>query len=587
MAFESYATNLVAGDTNGMLDVFLVDLETADIVRASVTDNGSEISPCQEDPSGGGCWYPTGAQTPGYRPALSGDGQYVAFVSDAYHVVPGDTNWAPDIFLYDRTAQRTVERVSISTGGAQGNWTSDEPSLSRDGRFVAYSSQASNLVAGDSNGTSDVFVRDRSAGTTTRASITDSDGQGNGSSARPSVSDDGRYVAFESAARNLRAVNPDSNTVLDVYVRDRNASTTYWASENWNASPRLGDSFAPDIAGSSSIVTFATYSSLWGADTNSAADIYEYNFVGGTSYSMLSYDEGRSRGNGSSDSPSVSDTGVYAAYSTRATNLFPASDTNGVADIATHQWADVYSPASVDRKTAARPRGPRGAPSTRHPGACGGARAYPRIHWHKQTRTVSRNARTVRRVVRVRHRHREPSRRNLASSGLESRAAAVCLVRPQTQPNSSALKLAARIALGVTAAYVLARVLARIERRMAGCGLPLYHYSSSEGAGGIFAERRIFASASNGIYPAGAYATVIAPITPGYTQTTLAEHLFGFIKPVTHWVMLCTARNLAFRQIHTIQPAAPAESVDYYVRPAPAGTPVTIIPEAWGVNPMP
>jgi archaellum component FlaF (FlaF/FlaG flagellin family) len=155
-------------------------------------------------------------------PSMSADGRYVAFHSDASNLVPGDTNRQKDVFVYDRQAD-TIERVSLAADGTQGSFDSRDPSISADGRYVAFESAASNLVPDDTNGQWDVFVYDRQTGTTQRVSLAAAGTQGNSSSNAPSISADGRYVAFESAASNL--VPGDTNGQRDVFVYDRQTGT--------------------------------------------------------------------------------------------------------------------------------------------------------------------------------------------------------------------------------------------------------------------------------------------------------------------------------------------------------------------------
>ncbi len=167
----------------------------------------------------------TSMQSMDSAPVLSGDGRYAAFTSDAASLVPGDKNLAPDVFVRDRSAG-TTERVSLTDGDAESNpaeW-SDEPSISGDGRYVAFESVARALVNGDTNNQRDVFVRDRVAATTQRVSVATNGTQGNSWSFAPSVSADGRYVAFTSGASNL--VAGDTNGADDVFVHDRQTRTT-------------------------------------------------------------------------------------------------------------------------------------------------------------------------------------------------------------------------------------------------------------------------------------------------------------------------------------------------------------------------
>jgi len=156
-------------------------------------------------------------------PAISAGGRFVAFYSDASNLVAGDTNGTGDVFVRDRRAQLT-RRVSVGPGGQQANGLSDDVAISAGGRFVAFQSGASNLVAGDTNGTGDVFVRDRVAQVTRRVSVGPGGRQGNSSSSSPAISADGRFVAFLSRASNL--VAGDTNNAWDVFVRDRMLQVT-------------------------------------------------------------------------------------------------------------------------------------------------------------------------------------------------------------------------------------------------------------------------------------------------------------------------------------------------------------------------
>src|SRR5918995_578483 len=150
-------------------------------------------------------------------PSISSDGRFVAFESEASNLVTNDTNGFIDAFVHDLQTGAT-ERVSVNSSGKQGNLESGFPSIRSDGRFVAFQSLASDLVANDTNNTSDVFVRDLPTGATERVSVNSSDKQGNLNSYDPSISSDGRFVAFESEASNL--VAKDTNNTGDVFVRE-------------------------------------------------------------------------------------------------------------------------------------------------------------------------------------------------------------------------------------------------------------------------------------------------------------------------------------------------------------------------------
>lgn len=193
LCFVSRATNLVPGHTNYGLAIFVHDRQTGRTTRVS-------------DPAGAEMC------------AISADGRFVAFVSMATNLVPGDTNDTPDIFVHDRETGMT-SRVSVSSGGEQAKATSRSPSISADGRYVAFDSGALNLVLGDTNRAVDVFVHDRQTGQTTRVSISSSGEEGDDISAGPSISADGRFIAFGSSAFNL--VAGDTNGWGDIFVHDR------------------------------------------------------------------------------------------------------------------------------------------------------------------------------------------------------------------------------------------------------------------------------------------------------------------------------------------------------------------------------
>jgi len=161
-----------------------------------------------------------GTQANGYSwdSSISSDGRYVAISSNASNLVSGDTNEWDDIFVHDRLTDLTT-RVSVASDGTQGNDVSYTPSISADGRYVAFQSASINLVSEDNNGFADIFVHDRQTGQTTLVSIAYDGAQGNLYSSSPAISADGRYVAFESLAYNL--VSEDTNEAqTDVFVRD-------------------------------------------------------------------------------------------------------------------------------------------------------------------------------------------------------------------------------------------------------------------------------------------------------------------------------------------------------------------------------
>src|SRR5258706_556263 len=155
--------------------------------------------------------------TVAYSMSISADGRYVAFVDNSTDLVAGDTNRGGEILVRDRMAG-TTERESVGSSGVQGDGDSQFAAITPDGRYVAFQSVASNLVPGDTNGKRDIFVHDRQTGTTVRVNVDSSGLQANQDSDAPSISADGRYVAFESLADNL--VAGDSDVASDVFVHD-------------------------------------------------------------------------------------------------------------------------------------------------------------------------------------------------------------------------------------------------------------------------------------------------------------------------------------------------------------------------------
>jgi WD40-like Beta Propeller Repeat len=198
VAFYSNASNLVRGDTNNKYDAFVHDRRTGKTSRVSVRSNGNQAN--------GQTW----------SAEISGNGRYVAFYSRASNLVRGDTNDGADAFVHDRQTKAT-RRVSVNSNENQGNRASYFPSISKDGRYVAFFSGASNLVRGDTNSRFDVFVRDRQTGTTRRVSVSSNGDQGNRVSGWPAISADARHVAFQSNASNL--VPGDTNNTYDLFVR--------------------------------------------------------------------------------------------------------------------------------------------------------------------------------------------------------------------------------------------------------------------------------------------------------------------------------------------------------------------------------
>ncbi len=317
VTFESYADDLVDGDSNESIDVFVHDRPTGKTERVSISSDGRQGSKGSRAPS------------------ISGNGQWVAFESAARDLVEADTNGRTDIFVRDRGAGRT-ERVSLSSGGAQANGDSGNPSISADGRYVAFESSASNLVEVDDNGERDILVRDRQEDSTELISVSNDGMQGNAQSQYPAISGDGRYVAFQSEASNL--VQGDENGKRDILVRDRYAGVTELVSLSSLGLQANSHSQYPSISADGRYVVFSSgASNLVEDDTNGTVDIFVHDRETGQTIRVSVSSEG-TEGDLSSPSGSISAAGEYVAFFSWASNLVVA-DTNEDADVFAHDVA--------------------------------------------------------------------------------------------------------------------------------------------------------------------------------------------------------------------------------------------------------
>jgi Tol biopolymer transport system component len=409
VVFYSYASDLVEGDTNGRGDIFVRDRDTdADGVfdepgfvsteRVSVSSSGNQGNGSSSTPSissdGRFVVFVSEAQNLvegdiAYRdvfvrdrdadedgvfdevnepdkpkavstekvtktggidvnqapPSISSDGRYVAFTSNASNVVEGDTdtNNAYDVFVHDRTTA-TTERVSVgldvSGSGTDADGGSDDASISSNGDYVVFRSSASNLVENDFNGEADIFVRDLQSSTTQLVSIDSSGNQANDFSAWPSISSDGRYVAFLSYASNL--VGGDTNGIGDVFVHDRQTGTTERASVDSSGTQAIHPfgwpPSGPSISAEGRYVAFnSSAPNLVGGDTNGLSDTFVHDRQTGTTQQVSVSSSGMSQASGNSlNSPSISAEGRFAAFYSNASDLV-AGDTNGFVDVFLHE----------------------------------------------------------------------------------------------------------------------------------------------------------------------------------------------------------------------------------------------------------
>jgi WD40-like Beta Propeller Repeat len=296
----SEATNLVRRDRTALVDLFLVDRRRHRIMRVvSNADPGPTVAPPAMSTDaryigfarGLGNWFIRDSRTsrtirmtvaasgrpvlaaPDDPPVMSANGRFVAFSSRDRRVVSGDRNRRADVFVRDRVAATTT-RVSVAAGGAEADGDSGSPAISADGRYVAFSSSADDLVPGDTNGIGDVFVRDRVTRTTTRVSVSSAGEQANVGAPRgadlgsrlPAISADGRLVAFNSLAPNL--VAGDTNATEDVFVHDRATGATTRVSVRTDGGQSNGASFRPSFLGGGLIQFFTNATDLFPSDTN-------------------------------------------------------------------------------------------------------------------------------------------------------------------------------------------------------------------------------------------------------------------------------------------------------------------------------
>jgi Tol biopolymer transport system component len=334
--FASYSHSLVSGDTNNVEDCFVHDMVTGSTTRVSVASDGTEAN--------GECFQPT----------ISGDGRYVTFPSSASNLVPNDTNDVYDIFVHDMLTGSTT-RVSVASDGTQANapfsgTVNDFPSINADGRYVAFSSASTNLVPNDTNGANDIFVHDMLTGSTSRASVASDGSQMGGAGSYSSISPDGLHVAFSSGGdifvhdmvtgsttdvSGNRAANPtisadgryvafesfnNTTNIYDIIVNDTLTGSTTIA-----ADASIGDSEFAFMSADGRFVAFESYIESLGT-----LDVYVHDMLtGSTSRESVAADG--TQGNNISFVGSVSGNSRYVLFFSKASNLV-ATDTVNTTD---------------------------------------------------------------------------------------------------------------------------------------------------------------------------------------------------------------------------------------------------------------
>jgi Tol biopolymer transport system component len=314
VVFHSFRPSLVRNDRNGVADVFLRDVERGETRLVSAAFDGSTANSYSADAS------------------ISADGRHVAFFSPASDLVSDDRNASGDIFVWNReTGVR--ELASVASSGAQANDESLESAISADGRYVAFTSFASNLSRNDTNARSDVFLRDRQAGYTERVSVASDGDQADGYSWQPSVSADGRFVAFYSTASNL--VPNDHGDLSDVFVRDRQTRQTRRISVAADGTAANDYSVQPVLSGNGRYVAFVSAAdNLASGDTNDLIDVFVKDLQT-NSVERVSMSSSGTQGNGGSYEPALSADGRYVVFESFASNLVPG-DTNRSYDVFVH-----------------------------------------------------------------------------------------------------------------------------------------------------------------------------------------------------------------------------------------------------------
>ena len=305
VAFQS--DKLGRGDTNGVADVYLRDTAAGTTMRVSVGSGGVEAY------EGGG------------YPSVSHNGRYVTFTTGS-PLVRRDRNHQGDVYVHDRVTRRT-RLVSIARSGRAAGFSYGS-SISASGRYVAFQSEATNLVANDTNRDEDVFVRDLKEGTTIRVSVGGRALQANRSSWGPVISADGTHVVFESFATNLSTPRP--RVTPTVYVRDIHNRRTQLVPVSTSGEPANDTGFPPpSISGDGRYVAFASYATNLHPDSR-YTDVFVRDIVAGTTEVASLNNLGQPMGN--SEAPSISADGRFVAFSTGASDV-TVGDRSGLADI--------------------------------------------------------------------------------------------------------------------------------------------------------------------------------------------------------------------------------------------------------------
>jgi TolB protein len=314
VAFASHADNFSGRDESLQVDVFVHDRTTRTTILVSRRPDGN------------------GANGPSEAPSISANGRYIAFESDADNLSTGDNNSYRNVFVYDRDTRKTV-LVSRTSGGIGANDHSGSASISADGRYVAFRSAADNLSAADDNGVVNVFVHDREKKKTFLISRTSGGAAADGDSTHPSISADGRVVAFRSLATNLSSA--DNDVVADVFAHDRETKKTTLVSRTSSGAGGDGVSYYPSVSANGRFVAFGSAAdNLSTDDNNSFQNVFVHDRTTGATR-LVSRTSSGIGADGLSYEPSISGNGRYVAFRSDADNL-SGIDNNGVSNVFLH-----------------------------------------------------------------------------------------------------------------------------------------------------------------------------------------------------------------------------------------------------------
>lgn len=261
--------------------------------------------------------------------SISADGRYIAFSSHASNLAPTDPDKNADIFLVDRLTN-TLSHVTQTIDGTPSNGDDFNPVLSADGRYLAFQSSSSNLITGDNNTAVDIFSYDRTTQTIQRISVGNGGEEANGNSTYPSISADGQQISFASLANNL--VANDANNASDIFLHNRQTQQTQLISQAINGLPANQGSFRPAISGNGQLVVFESLADdLVTADANGMMDIFLRD-VNQTQTQRLTFNANGEESNRPAFFPNISANGQVVTFESNASNLLP-NKTNGGLNI--------------------------------------------------------------------------------------------------------------------------------------------------------------------------------------------------------------------------------------------------------------